>query len=263
MVKTILQFVLIAACFFAMWFGLSRIDWMTLFNVEEKSKGIEEKLGELYWDLIKTMNDEIEDDEVISPVDSLISRICERNDIDRKKIKLHLVSSDEVNAFALPDNHMVVFTGLIEECRNEAELCGVIAHELAHLEKGHIMDKLIKEIGLSVLLSMTTGSGRPEIIRQAVKVLTSSAYDRKLEMEADQVGTEYLINAGINPEAFATLMFRMASREKDLPDELFWITTHPGSEERTKAILDHASEKEFKEEIILDSIQWTSLKESI
>jgi predicted Zn-dependent protease len=229
MLKPLLQLALMAICFLGLWFGLTRIDWMTVFNVEEKSQNAEKKLGELYWDILKNMHEEITDKEVTASVDSLITRICTRNDINSEKIKLHLVAKDDINAFALPDYHIVVFSGLIQACENEAELCGVLAHELAHLEKGHIMDKLVKEIGLSVLLSMTTGSGSPEIIRQAIKVLTSSAYDRKLESEADRVGVDYLINAGIDPEGFAELMFRMAADEKDLPDHLFWITTHPGS----------------------------------
>jgi len=170
MLKPILQFGAIAALFFLVWFGLDRIDWMTIFQVEKTTKNIEEKLGDLYWDILKKVNDEITDKDVVAPIDSLLTRICERNDIDREKIKLHLVDKDEVNAFALPDYHMVVYTGLIEDCENEAELCGIIAHELAHLEKGHIMQKLVKEVGLAVLISMTSGNGNPEIIKQAVKV---------------------------------------------------------------------------------------------
>lgn len=263
MLKPILQFILIAVSFLGIWFGLSRIDWMTLFQVEQASKNLEEKLGELSWDLFKNLNKEISDTRIISPVDSLLTRICERNDIDRDRIKLHLVDKDEVNAFALPDHHMVVYSGLIEDCENEAELCGIIAHELAHLEKGHIMQKLVKEIGLSVLISMTSGNGNPEIIRQAVKVLTSSAYDRRLESEADLVGAEYLINAGINPEAFAEFMFRMSAQERNLPDQLYWISTHPGSEDRTAAILDYIKDREVDTEMVLDSTTWITLKEDL
>ena len=263
MLKPILQFGAIAALFFLVWFGLDRIDWMTIFQVEKTTKNIEEKLGDLYWDILKKVNDEITDKDVVAPIDSLLTRICERNDIDREKIKLHLVDKDEVNAFALPDYHMVVYTGLIEDCENEAELCGIIAHELAHLEKGHIMQKLVKEIGLAVLISMTSGNGSPEIIKQAVKVLTSSAYDRKLETEADLTGAEYLINAGIDPEAFAAFMFRMSEQEKSLPDQLYWVSTHPGSEERTQAILDYIEDREVKVEMILDSTQWNMLKENL
>ncbi len=261
--KLFLQLIFIIVSFLGIWLGLSRIDWMTTFQVEKASNDIEEKLGDLYWDILKNVNDEIKDKELVSPLDSLLTRICQRNDIDREKIKLHLVDKDEVNAFALPDYHMVVYSGLIQECENEAELCGIIAHELAHLEKGHIMQKLVKEVGLSVLLSMATNTGNPEIIKQAIKVLTSSAYDRKLELEADLTGAEYLINSGIDPEAFAAFMFRMSAQEKGLPDQLFWVSSHPGSEERTQAILDYSKDREVKKEMILDSLQWVSLQEKL
>jgi beta-barrel assembly-enhancing protease len=263
MAKLFLQLILIVASFFGLWLAIGQVDWMTMFKVEKATQNVEEKLGELYWDIFKNMEDEVTDTKVISAVDSLLTRICDRNDIDREKIKLHLINKDEVNAFALPDDHLVIFSGLIADCENESELCGVIAHELAHLEKGHIMKKLVKEVGLSVLLSMTTGNGNPEIIQQAIKVLTSSAYDRNLEREADLSGADYLINAGIDPEGFAQFMFRMSTQEQDVPEQLFWISTHPGSEQRTKDILDYIDGREVKVEMVLDSTQWLTLKENL
>lgn len=99
----------------------------------------------------------LESDTVLAPLDSLLSHLCEANDIERDKIKLHVVQSNEVNAFAFPDNHLVVFTSLIAKCENQEELCGVMAHEIAHMQKGHIMKKLVKEVGLSALVGMASG----------------------------------------------------------------------------------------------------------
>ena len=82
MLKPFLQFGAIVVLFFLIWFGLDRIDWMRLFQVEKTSKNIEEKLGELYWDILEKINDEITDKDAVAPLDSLLTRICERNDID-------------------------------------------------------------------------------------------------------------------------------------------------------------------------------------
>ena len=74
-------------------------------------------------------------------------------------------------------------------------LSGVIAHELAHIEKKHVIKKLTREIGLSVLVSVISGQSDPGVISQIAKTLSSSAFDRKMEKEADMVGVQYLLNA--------------------------------------------------------------------
>ena len=154
----------------------------------------------------------------------------------------------------------MLFTGLISACDKPEELAGVIAHELAHMEKAHIMQKLVKETGLSVLISMTSGGGNPEVMRQLIKTLTSSAYDRSLESEADLTGVDYLAEADIDPSPFADFLFRMSVQEKDLPDEVFWVTSHPGSEERAKDIVAHILEKRITPTPVMDSVQWQSLR---
>lgn len=261
--KLLVQLIIMIMAFFVMWWGFSKIDWMTTLKVEEVGKSTEEKLGKLYWEIFKRMEEEETDEKIMDPVDSLLHHLCEQNGIDHNKIKLHIVRKDDINAFALPDGHLVLFTGLIEDCENEAELCGVIAHELAHMQNGHIMKKLVKEIGLSMLISMTTGKGNPEMIQQAVKVLSSTAYDRSLESDADITGVDYLINANIDPEPFANFLFRMSADEKDLPQQLFWISTHPGSENRTRTILDYIAQRDFETQMVLDSAQWGSLKQTL
>ncbi|MBK9983071.1 MAG: M48 family metallopeptidase [Saprospiraceae bacterium] len=263
MEKLFLKLFIIVAIFFATLWCLRQVDWMTLFNVKKISQSTEEKLGELYWDIYRKMEHETEDKKITVPIDSLLTRICMKNEIDRAKVKLHIIRKDDINAFALPDHHLVLFTGLIEDCENEAELCGVIAHEMAHMENGHIMKKLIKEVGLSILISMTSGNASQDIAQNAIKVLSSTAYDRNLESDADITGADYLMKADIDPEAFAGFLYRMSSREKDYPKQLFWISTHPGSEERTKAIINYISDKNYQKKMVLDSTQWAQLLLSV
>lgn len=263
MEKLLLKLIIIISSFFATWWCLRQVDWMTLFNVEEISQTTEQKLGEMYWDIYKKIEHETEDKKITIPIDSLLTRICVKNDIDRGKYKLHIIRKDDINAFALPDHHLVIFSGLIEDCENEAELCGVIAHEMAHMEKGHIMKKLIKEVGLSMLISMTGGKSNQEITQNAIRILSSTAYDRNLESDADLTGADYLIRADIDPEAFAGFLYRMSSKEKDYPKQIFWISTHPGSEERTKAIINYIADKDYQKKMILDSVQWAQLLISI
>jgi predicted Zn-dependent protease len=79
-----------------------------------------------------------------------------------------VLNNDEINAFALPNGHLIVYSGLILNSDNQEELIGFICHEIAHIALNHIMKRLVKEIGTSVLISMTTGNGGSEIIKENV-----------------------------------------------------------------------------------------------
>lgn len=133
--KIFLQSIVSAMLFLIVLFSFSRVDWLSVFDLRETV--IEEKLGDMYWDLYSGSAVFLESDTVLAPLDSLLSHLCEANDIERDKIKLHVVQSNEVNAFAFPDNHLVVFTSLIAKCENQEELCGVMAHEIAHMQKSY------------------------------------------------------------------------------------------------------------------------------
>jgi len=258
-----IELVLTVAVIATVWFGLSQVDWMKLLNVKQTTRNTEEKIGDLFWKMLKSSETEITSDSIVSPIDSMLTRICTANSIDRKKIKLHLLWKNEINAFALPNNHLVVYSGLIAACGNEAELCGVIGHELGHIEKNHVMNKLVKEMGLSVLISMSTGNGNSETIKAALKQISSSAYDRKLETEADLAAVDYLAKAGIDPEPFANFLYRLADETKNLPSQIYWISNHPESKERAEKIIERIKGKSFLKTEKKDSLRFERLKERV
>lgn len=261
--KILLELFLTVAIIVAVWFGLSQIDWMKLLNINQTTQNTEEKIGDLFWDLMKKSETEITAESIVSPLDTMLTKICTANAIDRLKIKLHILRKDEINAFALPNNHLVIYSGLITACENEAELCGVMSHELAHIEKNHVMNKLVKEIGLSVLISMSTGNGNAEAIKSAIKQLSSNAYDRKLETEADLAAIDYLIKANINPESFANFMYRLSDETKNIPRQLFWISTHPESKERAGKMIERIHQSGFTITEKADTLNFSNLKEKI
>jgi len=263
MKKLSLQFLAILLIFYASWFILNKINWMDIFNVEQTTKKTEEKLGDFYWELLNKTESEIQSVSVVSKIDSLLDHICSKNKIDRSKIKFHLLQKDEVNAYALPNNYLIVYSGLIAACENEAELSGVLSHEIAHMEKRHVMKKLGKEVGLAVLISMTAGNGNAEMAKRTLKLLSSTAYDRSLESEADITAAEYLIKANIDPEAFANFLFRLSKEDGNMPKEVYWISTHPDSEERSVKIIQYIKAKVIHKDSILTVNQWASLKEDI
>lgn len=261
MKKIFFQILILASLFVATWFLLRQVNWMKLFNIEKLNHKTEEKLGDIFWDLIKQTNKTIENKKVTDPVDSLLTKICDANGIDRKEIKLHVVESDEVNAFALPNNHLVVYTGLIKESDNETQVAGVMAHEVAHLEYNHVMKKLVKEVGLSVLISIAGGNGSGEAIKGLLKTLSSTAYDRKLEKQADLGAVDYMIKADMNPEELANFLYKLVG--EDVNKHLILLSTHPATKERAEYIVEACKGRTINEKQVLAKGSFDNLKKNL
>jgi len=262
MKKIIFQFFVLVALFFGLWFLLSNINWMSAFKIEKLTDDTEIKIGKAVWDLYKKTEKENKDEKAVNAIDSIVDKICSKNNINRETIKVHIIIKNDINAFAMPGGHLVVYSGLIKAADNPDELAGVIAHEISHIELDHVMKKLIKEVGLSVLISMTSGNGGGETIKQVSKILSSSAFDRKLEKEADISAVEYLINAKINPEPLAEFLYKLAENKKEESTYEGWLSTHPDSKKRAEYILEYSKGKIINPKPALSESSWKVLKEN-
>ncbi len=252
------QGILMVGLFLLILFGLRQVNWIELLNVRQAGEATEEKLGKMLWDVFRKSDGEIKDPYVINALDSILTRICEANDIDQSHIKLHLLDKDEVNAFALPDGHLVLFSGLINDCENESELIGVMCHELAHIELRHVMKKLVREIGFSAIISITTGAGGGDVM-QVAKMLSSSAYDRSLEKEADIKAVDYMVKARVNPLPLGNFLYRLSANEVDDIEFLSWFSTHPETIQRAEYVVAYSNEKVLRNEKILAESTWEEI----
>lgn len=224
-----------------LWYGLSLVDFRQAFEVESTNDTTEKLLGEL---IEKSMTQGALDlPEIVSPVDSIVHRICRFNSLDRSYIKVHIIDSEAVNAFALPDGHIIINSGLLANT-NQTQASGVIAHEIAHITQGHVMKKLVTEIGLSVIISLVTGDTNPQLLKEIIKAISGSAYSRNLETEADLLAVDYLIAAGISPLEFADFLYTIDGNQIESNQLLEWLQSHPDSKERAKAIVAYSNEKE-------------------
>ena len=261
--KMMIQGLVVLASFFSTWFLLQQVDWISVFKVKKITEKTEEKLSELFWEFFKKNEKEITDQFVTNTIDSLLTKLCVCNNINRSQIKIHLLDKNEVNAFALPNGRIVIYSDLILAAENQEELSGVISHELAHIELNHVMKKLMKEIGLNVLISMITGGSGTDAIGEAAKLLSSTAFDRSMEREADIKAVDYLIKANINPEPFAHFLYKLSDSESDAMKYLSWISTHPDSKERAKDIIEYSVNKAKGAEPVLSQGTWVMLKEKL
>lgn len=248
--------------FFGIWFLLSQIDFVTFLKIDKAKSATEKGLGDMIWDQIKETEDLIVNDSITKSLDKLLKPLCKENGIVRDSLKVHIIQKDEVNAFALPDGHLVVYSGLIEESKNEQALIGVLGHEIAHIEHNHVMKKLSKEIGFSVLMSITTGNNNGKLIREVMHTLSSSAYDRSLEKEADIASVGYMLKAKIDPAPFADFLYEMSFDNK-LESALSWVNSHPESEERAKYILEYINGKKVSQKQFLTQSEWDNFKKLV
>ena len=263
MKKPIIQGLITILLFFGTWYALTQIDWMKIFKVQQVTDKTEQKLGELFWEVFKKSEKEVKNTLVVNSVDSIVTQVCKTNKIDRSKLKIHILDKEDVNAFALPNGHLIIYSGLILNSDNQEELVGVVCHEIAHIELNHVMKKLVKEIGLSVLISITTGNSGAEVIRETAKMLSSSAFDRSLEKEADIKAVDYLVNANINPEPFADFLYKLSDTEHEAIKYLTWISTHPDSKDRAEYIIEYSKGKEKEYKSILSNETWEKLKAAL
>lgn len=258
--KVILQGVVLLALFFGLFFGLRQIDFVKVFHIRQTQLNTASKLGDLLWEQVEETEVIIHNDTLQKTLDSLMQPLLEANDIPKDSIRLHLIENDAVNAFAMPNNHLVVYTGLIKACTKQESVQGVLAHEVAHIRKNHVMQKLSKEIGLTVLLGATGNNGA--LMREIIKTLSSTAYDRALEKEADLTAVDYMMKAKINPQPLADFMYQLA-QERALPDGFGWISTHPESEDRAAYILDYVKGKKLGNRQVLKPNDWEAFKRQI
>jgi len=258
MKKAFLQLGFLVALFFGTWYALSKIDFVGMFRLREKQDLNERKLGDILLKVYITEADVIRDTAISAPLEKIKSIICTANGIDSASISVHIIDRNDVNAFALPNGHIVILRGLLADCRSAEEFSGVLAHEIAHVQKNHVMEKLTKEAGITILGVVLGGSGSGEIVRDLLKTLSSRAYDRKLEAEADKTAGEYLEKAGIDTEPFANFLYRMGSNQK-LPTGMEWLTTHPESKERAATILK-ARKTELPHKTLLP-VDWEKVRE--
>jgi beta-barrel assembly-enhancing protease len=180
---------------------------------------------------------------------------------------IKVIQGDEVNAFALPGGYFYVYTGLILAADNEAELAGVMAHEIAHVAARHAMENSGKGqlLNYGILAGIIFGGGIASTILQNVGGIGSSLaffkFSRGAEVEADKLGVQYLYAAGYDPTAMSTMFEKLASKNKKKPSSLAKLfATHPQSVDRRDNSLGLVSRFPEKEEYVISTSEFQRVK---
>jgi predicted Zn-dependent protease len=153
--------------------------------------------------------------------------------------QFYVVDSKEVNAFAVPGGFIYVNRGLIERTTKMSQLAGVLGHEIGHVIERHSVKQMEAanraNVGLTVgcILTGFCDNGAVNAGVNVAGSLVFAKFGRDDEREADRVGFEYLVRAGIDPRGIPE-MFRILVEERNRrPDAVAgWFSTHPMEEER-------------------------------
>src|SRR5215203_1946616 len=180
---------------------------------------------------------------------------------------IKVIDSDEVNAFALPGGFFFVNKGLILAAENEAELAGVMAHEIAHVAARHAMENQGKGtlINYGAMAGIIFGGPIVSTVLQngggILAGLASLKFSRGAEEEADKLGVQYMYAAGYDPGAMATMFEKLEAKNKKKPGFVARaFSTHPAPPDRRATALALAARFPEHEEYVISSSEFQRVK---
>jgi len=183
------------------------------------------------------------DDPVIAEYVNRVGQNLVRNSDAKVPFTIKVLDSEEVNAFALPGGFFFVNTGLILKADNEAELAGVMGHEIAHVAARHGTRNAtrgqIAQIGMIAASIAIPYGWTGYAIRQGAGMaipLGFLTFSRANEREADHLGLQYMYKAGYDPTAFIDFFEKIETLEKAKPGSISKVfSTHPPTDDRIQA----------------------------
>ena len=190
-----------------------------------------------------------------------------RNSDAKVPFTIKVIDNDEVNAFALPGGYFYVNSGLIMAADNEAELAGVMAHEIAHVAARHATKALTRNQLLNLASIPLIFVGGPVVfaMEQAAGVAVPMSFlkfSRDAELEADLLGLEYEYSAGYDPAAFVQFFEKLGQEKKHkfaLLAKAF--STHPMTADRIKRAQEEIQEYlPPRDEYMLDTSEFQEVK---
>src|SRR5262245_34361544 len=208
----------------------------------------------------------LDDPEVTEYINRLGQNLVRSSDA-KVPFVIKVVDSEEVNAMALPGGFFYVNTGLIRAANEEAELAGVMAHEIAHVAARHSTEQVSKGrfFNFASLPLIFLGGPAGYTIRQAAALmlpLQMLRFNRGAEREADFLGVQYLYKAGYDPTALVSFFEKVKSQEKRKTGFLAKaFSTHPVTEDRIRKAQQQIEQSlPSREEYALNSSEFDRIK---
>jgi hypothetical protein len=191
-----------------------------------------------------------------------LAKLTRALDDKPQDLQVEVANISMLNAVALPGNKVVLFQGLLDQAKSSDEVAGVLAHEIGHVRKRHVMQGLLRQMGLAIVLGGFDGSGGTTLNN-----MLSTTYTRGSEEEADQHSITAMQKASISPVATAGFFERLsrmdgsANLRKDGQGRVVatYMSSHPLSDDR-KQLFRNSLVKGKTYKPSLTYAEWTELK---
>ena len=183
---------------------------------------------------------EVGDRWVVEYVSDLGHRLAAQSENPELDWAFYVLDSSVINAFALPGGKVFISRGLLEQMSNEAQLAGVLGHEIGHVTARHGNERMTQALGVQILVAAAAIGGEASDSEwgQYLGLGTAGAgelyllrYSRSNELEADALGVRYMSSLGYNPVGQIQVMeiLREAGGGSGGPE---WLATHPAPDTR-------------------------------
>lgn len=150
--------------------------------------------------------------------------------------RVKIIKRDDVlNAFCTPGGYIYVYTGLIKFLDNETQLAGVMGHEIAHADKRHSANQMVKNYGVTALVSILSGGGQPGALSTLATQLIGLSFSRADETEADKFSVKYLNGTSYDARG-AKYFFEKLIAAGQTGGTPAFLSTHPNPETRVADI---------------------------
>ncbi len=186
-----------------------------------------------------------------------LSKLTNTLDANPDDLQVELVNIDMLNAVALPGGKVFLFEGLIQQAESVDEVAGVLGHEIGHIRQRHVLQGLLRQLGLSSILG-----GLNENIGGVFSSALSNNYGRDAEREADSHSIEILDKANISPIAtkgFFNKLSKIPNEENGISSVTSYMSSHPLSSQRA-AKFDASFDKERDYQPALTQDEWAAIK---
>lgn len=220
----------------------------------------EEELGNLFkniiWDDYPTVKDNYAD----SAFQQIALRLINALDSTQYRYQFTIIKRNDINAFTIPGGNIYMFSGLLEMAETPEEVAAVLAHEIGHAEKRHVVSRLINEMSMAAVITVLSG-GDPSVVTQMLHSVLSNKFSREDEDEADKFALELLEAAKISPKNMAKFFQKLNDKNLDYNEDLEFMMTHPHNNKRIDRARKYKTRNNFSPEPF--DIDWSKVKKQL
>lgn len=189
-------------------------------------------------------------------VDKVGQRIARHLKKSKETFTFTVIDNPDINAFAIQDGYIYIHRGLITYLKSEAQLAAVLAHEVGHVTANHHGRRERAQVGSSLVAGLLAILTRSADVGEASALWGASmvsGYGREMELEADELGSEYLLRSGYNPQAMIEVITLLKDHErfekqrakelgKDIQTYHGLFSTHPRNDKRLREVVSKSGQ---------------------